>query len=310
MGHSATPEPERRDGKWRDLLWYTAAAGAAVTLAPSAQAQIVVVDLEEEFIEDREVFVDLDDDGDAEFSLNEDDADSEGNPRAYTRFYQAPEDADLGEGPDTVTGLIGDLFDFGGTNYDYPLPLDVGVTVGPSSEFQDYYLNTFTFEGSDPQGWLGTEAYVGMRLALDDGAGSVTTHYGWALVEIPAQGGAIIAISAAYNATPDAPIVTGQTSTANEGDAAVVGTHRLSEAYPNPATAETRFDLTVGRAQRVTAELYNVLGQRVAVLFEGDLAAESLRTIRFGGDGLPGGLYVVRVAGETFAEAFRVTLVR
>lgn len=306
MRRSATFDSAGRIDGWRDLLWYTAAAGAAVGLSPSAvQAQIVTVTIDE-FIEDRAVFVDLDGDGDAEFELNEDDEGGDPpGPRDYTRFYQAPEDSDLGEGPDTVTGLIGEIF----AGYDYPLPLDVGVTIGPDSEFQDYYLNTFTFEGSDPNGWIGTEAYVGMRIALDDG-GDVTTHYGWVLVEIPSQGGAIVAVSAAYNTTPDAPIVTGDTGTSAEDDAVVTGTHRLSEAYPNPFTAATRFDLTVARAQRVTAELYNVLGQRVATLFEGDLAAENPRTITVDERGLPSGLYVVRVAGETFTDSFRVTLTK
>ena len=311
MGRSATPDSDPRDGAWRDLFWYTTAAAAAAGLAPAAQAQIVTVDLDSEFIQDRGFFVDLDGDGDSEFEFNEDDVDNEGNARDYIRLYQAPEDPDIGEGPDTVTGIVGELVPFGGDNYDYPLPLDVGVTVGPSSEFQDYYLNTFTFEGDDPVDWVGAgERYVGLRISLSDDEGNTTTHYGWALVEVPAQGGAIIAVSAAYNATPDAPITTGDMGTAGEGGPATAGTHRLSPPYPNPSATGTRFDLTVTRAQAATAELYNALGQRVAVLFEGTLAAESARTIDIDGARLPAGLYMVRVSGETFADAFSVTIAR
>ncbi len=90
----------------------------------------------------------------------------------------------------------------------------------------------------------------------------------------------------------------------------VVGTHQLSNAYPNPFNPTSQFTLAVARDQRVTAELYNVLGQRVATLFNGTIEANSTRMVQIDGSALASGAYIVRVTGETFADALRVTLTK
>jgi hypothetical protein len=86
--------------------------------------------------------------------------------------------------------------------------------------------------------------------------------------------------------------------------------YTLSAAYPNPFRARTRFDLRVKKSQRVSVEVYNLLGQRVRTLFEGRLRADSKRTFTFEAGSLPSGLYLYRIEGETFTAARRVTLVR
>ncbi|MCH7977073.1 MAG: T9SS type A sorting domain-containing protein, partial [Bacteroidetes bacterium] len=90
----------------------------------------------------------------------------------------------------------------------------------------------------------------------------------------------------------------------------VVGTHQLSNAYPNPFNPQSQFNLAVARDQRVTAELYNVLGQRVATLFNGTIEANSTQIVRIDGGALASGAYIVRIAGETFTDALRVTLTK
>ena len=88
------------------------------------------------------------------------------------------------------------------------------------------------------------------------------------------------------------------------------GTFALSEPYPNPTAGLARLTLTVADAQRVEAAAYDVLGRRVAVLFDGPLAAGESISLNFDGRALPPGTYLVRVAGESFAEVRRVTLTR
>ncbi|MCH7637989.1 MAG: T9SS type A sorting domain-containing protein [Bacteroidetes bacterium] len=90
----------------------------------------------------------------------------------------------------------------------------------------------------------------------------------------------------------------------------VVGTHQLSNAYPNPFNPTSQFTLAVARDQRVTAELYNVLGQRVATLFDGTIEANNTQVVQIDGSALASGAYIVRIAGETFADALRVTLTK
>ncbi len=88
------------------------------------------------------------------------------------------------------------------------------------------------------------------------------------------------------------------------------GTHLLSNAYPNPFNPQAQFTLAVAQEQHVTASLYNTLGQRVAVLFDGTLEANAARTLLIDGSGLASGRYLVRIQGERFADALQVTLLK
>ncbi len=86
--------------------------------------------------------------------------------------------------------------------------------------------------------------------------------------------------------------------------------YRLSAPYPNPFNPETRLTLTVARPQRVRVAVYDVLGRRVATLFDGVLTADAPRPIRFDAAGLPGGLYLVHASGEHFTATRPVTLLK
>ena len=84
----------------------------------------------------------------------------------------------------------------------------------------------------------------------------------------------------------------------------------LEANYPNPFNPQSQFTLAVARDQHVTAELYNVLGQRVATLFDGLVEANERQVVQIDGTDLASGVYVVRITGETFADALRVTLTK
>lgn len=88
------------------------------------------------------------------------------------------------------------------------------------------------------------------------------------------------------------------------------GTHALTTAYPNPFNPSSQFTLAVAQEQRVTVGLHNLLGQRLAVVFDGTLAAGAMQTLTLDGTGLPSGAYVVRAEGATFTDTFRVTLLK
>ena len=92
-------------------------------------------------------------------------------------------------------------------------------------------------------------------------------------------------------------------------DVTVAGTFGLSAAAPNPFRQATRFTLSVKRPEQVTVALYNVLGQRVATLFEGE-AQPGGEPVRLESAALPSGVYFYRAEGERFSETRRVVLVR
>ncbi|HYE96801.1 MAG TPA: hypothetical protein VD962_11390 [Rubricoccaceae bacterium] len=98
-------------------------------------------------------------------------------------------------------------------------------------------------------------------------------------------------------------VVTGTDGSLPEGFA-------LSAAYPNPFNPMARVALRVAAAQRVTASLYDVLGRRVAVVYDGVVAPGADRVLTVEGAGLASGAYVLRVEGETFTAARRLTLAK
>ena len=75
------------------------------------------------------------------------------------------------------------------------------------------------------------------------------------------------------------------------------GTHLISSAYPNPFNPQSQFTLAVAQEQHVTAELFNTLGQRVAVLFDGTVEANQAQLVTIEGAGSDSWMYGVRVTG-------------
>ncbi len=86
--------------------------------------------------------------------------------------------------------------------------------------------------------------------------------------------------------------------------------YALSAPYPNPAQTRAQLDLTVQETQHVTAALYNVLGQRVAVVHDRELPAQESLTLTVDANSLSSGMYFVRVQGESFQTTERITVVR
>ncbi len=84
----------------------------------------------------------------------------------------------------------------------------------------------------------------------------------------------------------------------------------LTEAYPNPFNPSSRFTLTLSRDQNVRVELFTVLGERVSVLQSGLLVGNEQHSITIDGTGLPSGVYLYRVQGETFSETRSVALMK
>ena len=88
------------------------------------------------------------------------------------------------------------------------------------------------------------------------------------------------------------------------------GPFALSPAYPNPFNPQTRFTLSLAQTQRVTVEVLDALGRRVATLHEGALTGGQAHTFTFEGGALASGAYVVRALGEGFVATQPVMLLK
>ncbi len=91
---------------------------------------------------------------------------------------------------------------------------------------------------------------------------------------------------------------------------ATEGAQNMSALYPNPFNPAAQFYLTLSTPQRVNIDVYNALGQKVASLFDGVLAANELHQFNFRAEELPGGLYLINATGENFSTTQRAMLVK
>ena len=84
----------------------------------------------------------------------------------------------------------------------------------------------------------------------------------------------------------------------------------MTSPYPNPFNPQSQFSLMVKRKQEVEVSVYDVVGRRVRMLFEGTMGAEQARVFVFEAGDLPSGLYLIDARGEVFVKTHKVMLLK
>ena len=107
--------------------------------------------------------------------------------------------------------------------------------------------------------------------------------------------------------TPGAPNQEG-TPVSNEPDGPAA--ELVGDVFPNPSTGRAALELTVASAQTVRVSVYDALGRQVAVAYDGEARPGAAVRVSLSGSALAPGVYIVRVAGETFVESRRLTVTR
>jgi hypothetical protein len=79
--------------------------------------------------------------------------------------------------------------------------------------------------------------------------------------------------------------------------------------YPNPFNPSTVVSYRLSVSGEARVDVFNVLGQRVATLFDGVQAAGS-HTVTFDAAGLPSGMYLVVLESEGMRDVRKVSLVK
>ena len=83
----------------------------------------------------------------------------------------------------------------------------------------------------------------------------------------------------------------------------------LSQNYPNPFNAETKIRFRLNENARIHLAVYNVLGQKVEVLADGEYPAGS-HFVTWGGGDLPSGVYFYRLMLDEDSISRRMILLR
>lgn len=86
--------------------------------------------------------------------------------------------------------------------------------------------------------------------------------------------------------------------------------YMLENAYPNPFNPTAVVGFAVAHTQVVELALYDALGREVRSLYAGTAQAGTRIEAQINGEGLPSGLYLVRLVGESFSTTRRVTLLK
>ncbi len=94
-----------------------------------------------------------------------------------------------------------------------------------------------------------------------------------------------------------------------EGTTAVPAAFHLSQNYPNPFNPSTEIRYTVGQTGYLSLAVYNILGQKVATLFEGVQQAGEHR-VRFDGSALANGVYFCRLKAAGFVAVTKLMLLK
>lgn len=84
---------------------------------------------------------------------------------------------------------------------------------------------------------------------------------------------------------------------------------RLVPAWPNPFNPDTRLAFELDGIARVRLAVYNLKGQEVALLADGEYGA-GRHALRFDGGALPSGLYLARLESGSTVRTTRLLLVR
>ena len=85
--------------------------------------------------------------------------------------------------------------------------------------------------------------------------------------------------------------------------------YAVSQNYPNPFNPSTQIEFALPRESRVTLEVFNLLGQRVATLVD-EVRGVGYHTVSFNASSLPSGLYLYRMVADQTSFIRKMMLVK
>jgi hypothetical protein len=221
----------------------------------------------------------------------------------------------------------------------------IDITVKPFVRMAvGYTFVTGSVNTSAPSGRLGkTSGTVGVIGALVYAANSSGAIYGYDVTDERGSYAIAGAAPGSYTLFVDAPGFSSSASTvasptyANDAKGTAQGVtgvnftlnaitaveesqdlvpsgYVLEQNFPNPFNPSTQILFSLPSSERVTLTIYNILGQKIAALVDGDLAAGTHVVTWNGRDGrglqLPSGVYFYKLESATFSAARKMLMLK
>jgi hypothetical protein len=86
--------------------------------------------------------------------------------------------------------------------------------------------------------------------------------------------------------------------------------YALEPPYPNPSTGPVAFRMGLPEDDRVTVEVYNLLGQRVATLKNREAMTAGFHTLVWDAPRLASGMYFVRMEAGSYRKTQKLVRIR
>jgi hypothetical protein len=99
------------------------------------------------------------------------------------------------------------------------------------------------------------------------------------------------------------------TAVSDPADAKVVAKKAAINNYPNPFNPTTAISYTVPTTSEVTLKVFNIRGQEVATLVDGEVDAGT-HSVTFTTDDLPSGTYFYKLSGDGIDETHKMVLLK
>jgi hypothetical protein len=85
---------------------------------------------------------------------------------------------------------------------------------------------------------------------------------------------------------------------------------KLYQNFPNPFNPSTKISFSLANAGYTTLKVYNIIGQEVIQLFDGNAEAGRLYIVNFDASNLPSGLYLYKLQNADKTEVKKLTLIK
>jgi len=92
-------------------------------------------------------------------------------------------------------------------------------------------------------------------------------------------------------------------------DGITITTFDLKQNYPNPFNPSTEINFSIAEAGFVNLSVYNIIGEKITELVKSEKSAGSY-SVNFSADGLPSGIYLLRIEHPKFSKTIKMNLIK